>query len=171
MKKRSNNAMNAGGGPANAARLRAGVFHCLRLALGVLWLYASHDKILHPQAFAEAVYNYQILPDAAVNLAALTLPWLELLLGLGLISARWLPGATAVSTGLLWVFISALAFNQMRGLDIHCSCFSTESTGGPAGFWTLARDAGFLALSMDLTLEVYFFPGGDFRPHRLKQSV
>jgi hypothetical protein len=121
-----------------------------------VFLYASYDKILNPEAFAQAIYNYQILPDAAVNLAALTLPWLELLLGLCLIAGVWLPGATALSTGLLAAFMGALIFNQMRGLDVQCGCFSTASTDGPAGLWTVARDAGFLAVSAYLTVRVFF---------------
>ncbi len=131
-------------------------YHAARLFMGGVFLYASFDKILHPAAFAEAVYNYQILPDAAVNLAALTLPWLELLLGICLIAGVWLPGATAISTGLLLVFIAALAYNKMRGLDIHCGCFSTETTEGPAGHWTVLRDVAFLAVSAYLTLYVFF---------------
>ncbi len=134
---------------------RAFVYHALRLLLGAVFLYASYDKILHPEAFAKAVYNYQILPDVAVNLTALILPWLEFLLGLCLIAGVWLPGATATSTGLLTVFIGALVFNQMRGLDIHCGCFSTETTDGPVGFWTVARDAAFLAMSIFLTVTVF----------------
>lgn len=55
--------------------------HELRLLLGAVFLLASFDKILHPQAFAQTVYNYQILTDGFVNLAAIMLPWLELLLG------------------------------------------------------------------------------------------
>jgi uncharacterized membrane protein YphA (DoxX/SURF4 family) len=131
----------------------------LRLLLGAVFLLASYDKILHPQAFAQAVYNYQILPDAMVNLMALALPWLELLLGLCLLAGLWLPGATVLSTGLLMIFIAALVFNQVRGLDIHCGCFSTQSSDGPAGLWTVARDLSFLAVSVYLMArEIYFRP-------------
>ena len=133
------------------------IFRVLRLFLGAVFLYASYDKVLNPEAFAKAVYNYQILPDVAVNLAAIMLPWLELLLGVCLVVGVWLPGATLISTGLMAVFIGALAFNLMRGLDIHCGCFSTEATEGPADLWTVLRDAGFLAVSVWLTLEVFFF--------------
>jgi cobalt-zinc-cadmium efflux system protein len=133
------------------------IFIGLRLFLGAVFLYASFDKILHPAAFAEAVYNYQILPDAAVNLAALTLPWLEFLLGICLIAGVWMPGATLLSTGLLTIFIAALVYNKMRGLDIHCGCFSIETTEGPADIWTVLRDVAFLAVSAYLTLSVFFF--------------
>jgi uncharacterized membrane protein YphA (DoxX/SURF4 family) len=128
----------------------------LRLLLGAVFLYASYDKILHPEAFAQAVYNYQILPDPAVNLVALTLPWLELLLGLCLATGFWLPGATVMSTGLLTIFIGALVFNAIRGLDVHCGCFSSQASDGPAGLWTIARDVSFLVVSSFLTVKVFF---------------
>lgn len=139
----------------SASRFQTFLIHALRLLLGAVYLYASYEKILNPQAFAQAVYNYQILPDSAVNLAALILPWLEALLGLCLIAGLWLPGATVVSTGLLAIFIGALVFNQMRGLDIYCGCFSTETSDGPAGLGTVVRDVGLLAVSVYLTIKVF----------------
>jgi uncharacterized membrane protein YphA (DoxX/SURF4 family) len=137
-------------------RSRLILYHAARILMGIVFLYASYDKILKPQAFAQAVFNYQILPDSAVNIAALVLPWLELLLGLCLLAGFWLPGATMLSTGLLAVFIGALVFNQVRGLDVHCGCFSTESSAGPAGVWTVARDLLFFSVSIYLALSVLF---------------
>jgi uncharacterized membrane protein YphA (DoxX/SURF4 family) len=128
----------------------------LRLLLGAVFLYASFDKILHPEAFTQAVYNYQILPNSIVNLAALTLPWLELIMGLCLVSGFWLPGATVISTGLLTMFIGAMVYNKVRGIDIHCGCFSTKTTEGPAGISTLIRDSIFLFASTYLTFRVLF---------------
>lgn len=148
--------------PMNAAapghiKLEKVALHASRLLLGAVFLFASYDKILHPQAFAQAVYNYQILPDAAVNLAALVLPWLELLLGLCLVGGFWLPGAALLSSGLLAVFIGALIFNQVRGLNVHCGCFSTDSTAGPADLWTVGRDLLFFTVSVYLAVSVLFF--------------
>ena len=133
------------------------VYHLCRVLLGLVFVYASYDKILHPQAFAESVFNYQILPDAFVNLIALILPWLELLLGLCLIAGVWLPGATVAGTGLLFFFLGLLVYNQIRGLVIHCGCFSTETSEGPAGLGTILRDIGFLAVSLYLLLFVFLF--------------
>ncbi|EKD38822.1 MAG: DoxX family protein [uncultured bacterium] len=131
-------------------RPAAWAFRVCRLLLGLVFVYASYDKILHPQAFAKAVFNYQLLPDAAVNLTALVLPWLELLLGLCLFFGILLPGAIVTVTGLMVVFLGALAFNQIRGLDIHCGCFSTDTEEGPAGLGTVLRDLAFLAISLYL---------------------
>ena len=154
------------GSPPDISRTQSRTFIVLRLFLGAVFIYASYDKILHPQAFAEAVYNYRILPDSLVNLTALVLPWLELILGLCLAAGFWLPGATMISTGLFMAFIGALVFNQMRGLDIHCGCFSTQTTEGPADLWTVVRDLIFLAVSIYLTLVVFFF-----RPAELTSAV
>lgn len=140
----------------NVSRFQTILFHSMRILLGAVFLFASYDKILHPQAFAQVVYNYQVLPDPAVNLAALTLPWLELLLGLCLVAGFWLPGATVLSTGLLTVFIGTLIFNQIRGLDIYCGCFSTETTDVMAGLWVVVRDLIFLALSVYVMFKVFF---------------
>ncbi|MBN1276616.1 MAG: DoxX family membrane protein [Deltaproteobacteria bacterium] len=138
------------------SRIKPRVYHFLRLFMGAVWLYASYEKILYPHEFSQAVYNYQILPDIMVNLAALILPCLELLMGLCLITGIWLPGAAVLSTGLMSVFIAALVFNRIRGLDIHCGCFSVEATEGPADLWTVARDTGFMVFSAFLTWKILF---------------
>jgi len=129
-----------------------------RMGLGVVFLYASWDKILHPQEFAEAVYNYQILPDFLVNSSALILPWIEMLVGLCLISGLFVPGSALVCVLLLSVFTVALVFNQIRGLDVHCGCFSTQATHGPAGLRTVARDICFLGISVYLLIRTVFQP-------------
>ena len=82
---------------------------------------------------------------------------LELMRGLCLVCGFWLPGATVTSTGLLTAFIGALAFNQSRGLNVHCGCFSTQSLDGPAGSWTVARNLSFLTVSAYLTVLVFFY--------------
>ena len=127
-----------------------------RLILAGIFIYASLDKIAHPAAFAKDVYNYQILPDALINLTALVLPWLELFLGLCLLAGIWLPGAVLTANGLLIVFLAALLFNLARGLDINCGCFSTgsEAPAMSAG-WYLLRDVGFFAVGVFLFYAVF----------------
>jgi cobalt-zinc-cadmium efflux system protein len=126
----------------------------LRLILGAVFVLASVDKILHPAAFAQAIYNYQILPDAVINLTAIVLPWLELLLGILLIAGLWLPGATVLVNLLLLTFFAALVFNVARGLDVHCGCFTTSTEGTPATAWYLIRDSIFLMLGCVLLFRV-----------------
>ena len=119
---------------------------CARLILGAIFIYASIDKILHPAAFAKAVYNYAILPDALINLTAIVLPWLELILGIFLVIGLFREGSVCIVTGLLVVFVGATIFNMARGLDIYCGCFSTktEDTSNDPMVWYVIRDGFFL---------------------------
>lgn len=139
-------------------RARAGTwaYYGSRFFLGLLWLYASYDKLLNPEAFAHLVYNYQVLPDGAINLTALILPWLELLLGICLLAGIWLPGASVLSTALLAGFAGTLLFNLYRGLDVYCGCFSTQAAADPANYLTVIRDLSFLAVSVYLMVVVIF---------------
>ena len=129
-----------------------------RLILGGVFIFASADKIIHPAAFAEAVYNYQILPDTLINLTAMILPWLELILGIFLVLGLWLPPGAALLINLLMVtFFGSLVFNLSRGLDIHCGCFSTsqESTSLCMCLYVI-RDGIFLLLGLYLFSYVLF---------------
>ncbi len=130
----------------------------IRIILGIVFVYASIDKILHPADFAEAVFNYQILPDALINLTALILPYLELILGISLILGIALPGSVFLANLLLIVFMVALIFNLARGLNIHCGCFSAkaEVVEGNEMIWTVLRDSVFLLMGIFLFLSIYF---------------
>ena len=123
-----------------------------RLILGIVFIYASIDKILHPVAFAEAVYNYQILSDALINLTAIVLPWLELLLGIFLALGICLPGVVFLSNMLLAIFFGALVFTLARGLDINCGCFSTshETASNYCMCFYVIRDGIFLLIGLYL---------------------
>ena len=122
----------------------------LRWALAGIFIYASLDKIVHPEAFAEIIYNYHILPGFLINIAAIVLPWLEILLGLLLIAGRFRPGATGLAAILLAAFWVALLFNLARGLDINCGCFSTQSNEPSSMAWYVLRDTAFLAVGLFL---------------------
>lgn len=144
----------------SSADLTRVLFILSRLFLGGIFVYASFDKILHPLAFAEIVYNYQILPDLLVNVAALLLPWIELMVGLSLIMGVCLPGALLISFLLLLFFFGSLVFNMARGLDIDCGCF-TASIGPSSGghmVWYLLRDGFFLLVSAFLLFSFFEAP-------------
>ena len=120
-----------------------------RIILGCVFIYASLDKIVHPELFAEAVYNYQLSPEAAVNLVALWLPWLELLSGGLLVLGVWVHGSSFILSGLMLIFLAALGINLARGLDIQCGCFTTQGSD-PMTILTLFRDTLFLVLALFL---------------------
>ena len=73
------------------------------------------------------IANYAILPDFLVTLPALVLPWLELVAGLCLAAGLWTRSSALLLSLLLLVFIVALGFNALRGIDLSCGCFSTSA--------------------------------------------
>ncbi|MEJ2658259.1 MAG: MauE/DoxX family redox-associated membrane protein [Desulfobacterales bacterium] len=125
-----------------------------RLILGAVFIYASYDKLFHPKAFADILYNYQILPDSLINITALILPWLELLIGVFLIIGFWMPGTVIWCNLLLVAYIGALSFNLARGLDIQCGCFSTAGRSS-ISIGTVLWDFVFLSLSIYLFVIVF----------------
>jgi uncharacterized membrane protein YphA (DoxX/SURF4 family) len=137
-------------------------FFLARLVLGGVFIYASLDKILHPLAFAKSINNYQILPDRLINLAAIILPWLELILGSLLLFGVWLPGAVTLINFLLAAFFAALLFNIARGLNVDCGCFSASATGSPSTSWYVIRDAVFLLVGAFLFYRSLIKPSKPF---------
>ena len=124
----------------------------LGLVLGGVFLYASYEKILHPADFAKIVYHYQVvgpsarLPPLVPNLLAVTLPWVEALLGACLAVGLWRREAATLSAGLLLVFVVAVSSALFRGIDLqNCGCFSVTSEGRAAGLKLILGDLALLA--------------------------
>jgi putative oxidoreductase len=116
----------------------------LRLILGGVFIAAGALKIWEPAAFATDIGNYRLLPHEAVNLLAITLPWIEVAAGLLLMCGIWRRASALVITVLMIVFLAAIGQALARGLDIRCGCFGTVE----------ARKVGVLALWQDIVLFV-----------------
>jgi len=137
-----------------------------RWAVGLIFIYASADKLLHPSAFAVAVYNYRILPGSFINLVAITLPWLELVCGILLIIGLFPRAAALILSVLLVVFFSALAAAIYRGIDISCGCFTVSTAAEKIGISYMVRDLLVLAMS----LQILFFDGNLVSVERLRPT-
>lgn len=119
-----------------------------RIILGLIFIFASWDKVLEPAAFAKVVANYQILPEVLVTPAAIFLPWLELTCGICLVANRWTGGSAIIVTALIVIFTAAIGFNIYRGMDVACGCFTLDQNA-PAGMWLyLLRDVIFLVMAV-----------------------
>lgn len=126
----------------------------LALALGGIFLYAAHDKVLDPRPLVTIIWGYRLIPPQLTNLIAIYLPWMELIIGLGLVTGIARRAAAGWATVLLVFFTTALVINAVRGIDVACGCFST-SAQDVQNAWLLAlRDLPMLAAAAVLT----FFP-------------
>ena len=125
-----------------------GVLLAFRLVLGGLFVYAGAVKVLDPLDFAQNIRNYQLVGQSLSFIAAIVLPWLEILAGLALILGVWTRGAALVVAGLLVFFIVLTAVTMVRGLDVDCGCFGSLSR--KSGWGVILEDLGMLALALAL---------------------
>ncbi len=125
-----------------------GVSLIARILLGAVFIYASLDKIRYPEPFAQNIAGYDILPMSLVNIAAIWLPWLELVGGAMLVIGIWVRSNAMIMCFLLMAFIVALISAIVRGLDISCGCFEVGDSESMIGWRRVVEDAGLLILSL-----------------------
>ncbi len=120
-----------------------------RWYLGALFVGAAWHKIASPSTFALDVATYDILPLALVNLTAITLPWIEIVAGALLLLGFRIRAASILVSGMMALFLVALALALVRGLDMSCGCFASQGAEeDPISWLTAARDLAWLALSV-----------------------
>ena len=116
----------------------------LRIVFGAIFIYASADKIMHPEQFAYMISNYKILPMELINFVALFLPWLEAVVGIFLIFGLFEWVSLTLFNGLMMAFMVVIVISLVRGLNISCGCFSSDPNAEKMTWLTLFRDASFL---------------------------
>ena len=127
-----------------------------RLGLAAMFLYACHDKILAPAAFAKIVYQWQVGGAVFSNLVAVILPWVEAIVGLLLLTGVATREAGLLVASLLLSFNLAAVSVLARGIDVeNCGCTSVKAKGprGPlegVGWFLLTRNTVLLAAALAL---------------------
>jgi len=125
----------------------------LRLVLAAVFIYAAYTKLRQPWLlFALSIDSYQLLPQWAVLTVARTLPWLELLLGLLLVSGFGLRYVALVTSAQLVIFLAVMLRAYARGLGIDCGCFGA---GEALTYKTLIRDGLLTAGAIVLTVSAF----------------
>ena len=117
----------------------------IRCLLGLVFVYASYDKILDPGKFARDIANYHIVPFGLENSIAIILPWMELLIGAGIILGIFLDGSVVLSGSFLILFIVMIFQAMMRGFNIECGCGLKE--GEMVGWSKILENIVFLGAS------------------------
>jgi uncharacterized membrane protein YphA (DoxX/SURF4 family) len=140
--------------PANRsrfARVAPWVSTAVRLVLAGVFLSAGGLKAVDPQSSVAAVRAYELLPPSLETVVGWGLPFVEIALGLLLVTGAFTRALAVASAVLLSVFIAGVVSAAVRGLSIDCGCFGgggsvapgqTEYTG------EVVRDAALLLLAL-----------------------
>jgi uncharacterized membrane protein YphA (DoxX/SURF4 family) len=124
----------------------------LRIALGLVFIYAGFLKIRDPIAFAGSVAAYKLLPYFFNYLVAATIPWVEITCGIFLVIGYRVRAAAGITAAMNILFIVLLASTIVRGLDIDCGCF--RQGGEKTSAWiAIMRDILFLSVALILVSE------------------
>jgi uncharacterized membrane protein YphA (DoxX/SURF4 family) len=132
-----------------------------RVLLGAIFIVAAYTKLHFDGAwhfgdyhffFAMAIDSYKLVPTTLAEWMARSLPWVELLLGVTLISGIGLRWSGLFATGLMTVFIVAMVHAYVLKLEIMCGCFGNNEKVGPL---TLIRDSSLLVLALAVTVGAF----------------
>ncbi len=135
-----------------------------RLLIGSLFILSSLPKIRQPYEFLSNVYDYEMVGQWTGVLIAMVLPWLELIIGICLLSGLLLSGAFLTAALLGVAFTLAQASALYRGLGISCGCFISTAGKETVSYFTLLR-AG-LVLAVALASYLVFTMQASFRGKR-----
>ncbi|MDR2644326.1 MAG: hypothetical protein LBC74_16220 [Planctomycetaceae bacterium] len=92
-------------------------------AVGIIFLNSGFQKIFLPYNFLAIVYGYEITSPFQGYIAALVVPWLEITLGMLLISCRLKLTAWLFTSVLLAVSVYARVMVLLSGLVVQCGCY------------------------------------------------
>jgi hypothetical protein len=106
----------------------------IRFGLGGVFVYSGIIKLWAPKVFARTLSQYDLIPEAVLPIAAIGLPVLEVLAGIGVILA--IRGSLSLMFSLLVLFTTVLWYGILKDLKVDCGCFSAEELKGQAGLWT-----------------------------------
>ena len=117
-----------------------------RIALGLVFAFAALPKLMDPDAFAEAIFNYGLVSADTASLLALWLPVLELTVAFSLVTGVAARGSALLSLGMLCAFSVAIGQAAIRGIDIDCGCFGSQ-VETKVSVTSLLRNAGLCLLA------------------------
>ena len=99
-----------------------------RIIVGGIFFYAGFLKINDLQSFELSIRNYQILNDPWVGILAMTLPPLEIILGISILIKFLYQGSLLIACMTMSVFIASLLSLLARSIDINCGCLGLNTS-------------------------------------------
>ena len=126
-----------------------------QIVAGLIFLASALAKLADLPAFAGSVHNFHlepVVPMAATNLLAMTIPWVELIAGLALVAGVRPRAGAVVYTALMAVFTIGVIAALARGLSFDCGCFG-KAGASTIGAKKLVENFLMIALGMLAAVE------------------
>ncbi len=120
-----------------------------RIILGSIFLIAAISKIADLSGFAKEIANYKIVPDMAVNLMSIVIPWIELVCAMFIITGIRIKSSVAIIGSMILVFNIAIAIAMIKGLNINCGCH-TQVMAEQIGWQKIIENTGLFLLALFL---------------------
>lgn len=121
-----------------------------RIVLAGIFIYSGYIKLQSPLQFASAIAGYKLVPDTLILSLATYLPWVEIALGVLLLTGWKIQYVSIGASALLLAFIGILTVTYLRGIDADCGCFGFGDKISPR---TIARDVLILLPAVFLAVE------------------
>jgi protein-disulfide isomerase/uncharacterized membrane protein YphA (DoxX/SURF4 family) len=133
-------------------RVRPWLGTLIRLALGVIWIWAAWSKLRAPRQFVQAVRAYDATPEWLSKAIGYGLPVIELCVAVLLILGIAVRMAAITSAVLFFVFLIGLIQASARGIRLECGCFGGggATVGNTSYTLDILRDVGLLVLALYL---------------------
>jgi len=120
------------------------VLTALRLAISLVLLASGAAKLwTGPERFAATIGAFRILPRPIVPAAARTIPALEIVIALWVLSGLHVAIASLAAAGLLGIFTGAVAIAVRRGQHNNCGCGGLLGNG-PISNALIKRNVGLI---------------------------
>ncbi len=131
-----------------------------RVVLAAVFIYAAMQKIGRPLAFADEIRMYRIVGiGPPLYIMAITLPWIELLCGLSLLTGVLMRGSALILLAFNAVFIVAVSIRTMgimgeEGVGFMSVYFDCGCGFGATHAWKkLLEDTIFFLFSLVILLK------------------
>ena len=119
----------------------------LRVLLATVFLIAGVTKLPDAGQFAGSIAAYQTgLPSGLIKAAAIVLPWMEILIGLCLLSKWMIRPAALLAVAMLGLFLVLSGTALIRGLEVSCGCFNLSALGFPTSLADWLERPGVVVL-------------------------
>ena len=118
------------------------------LLLGFVFVYSANVHFSNPYSFLSHVYSYDVVSESFGIVVAAFLPSLQLVVGIALLFfPRLRPFCFLAATALLFAFTGIQLQAHLRGLNIACGCFSSNSED-PITWVTIGRNATLFVIGV-----------------------